>query len=173
MTITSCKVFPISITQAAKCCICYEYKNSYKVCTNQKCSDGIICFDCLEKMDSTQKEMCQICRTKMDIFKSNVKIQPIHIYIDHDRNNNTILYRSKQDKCCLLGFIKIIASVALILIFSYTIGLVTVSIILNLNIKIEIQNMNPFLYIFIGLFIMGSLTFCCSQISLCIKKNDK
>lgn len=164
MTITSCKVFPIAITQAAKCCVCYEYKNDYKVCTNQKCSDGIVCYDCLEKMDSSQKEMCQICRTKMDVFQNKVKIQPIHIYIDHHCDDHMILHRTKQKHYCLHDFIKILFTILLILLFSYAIGLVTVCTILNLNIKLEMQTMNPFIYMFVGLLIMGVITFCCSRI---------
>ena len=181
MTIKSCKVFPISITQAAKCCVCYQFKKEYKVCTNQKCSDGIICYDCLDKMDSSQKEMCQICRTKMDVFKTNVQFQPIQIHIKNDYissdyndngNSQIVLLRSKKTKCCLCEIVKIILAVISILLFSYIIGLLIVCGLLSLNIEFEIRTMNPFLYIFIGACILGSITFCCCRI-VAVNKNHK
>ena len=172
MKTTICKVFPISITQTRQCCICYEFKKDYKTCANVKCSDGIICYKCLEKMDTNQKKICPICRTKMDTFKSKIKPEPIDIYIDTDYNHEE-LYKKEKKIYCIQHFFKFICTVALLLIGAYAIGLVTICTIFNLNIKLELQIGNPLMYIFVGMFIIIGIMFCCVRISYLANKNNK
>jgi hypothetical protein len=171
MMTKSCKVFPISLSQAAKCCVCYEYKNNYKVCTNQNCSDGIICIDCLENMTSCQKSLCPICRIKQDVCKNLTTIQPISLHKNtltpsvQINNKNAHMHTNIREKVYYCNrLLKIIFTSACILLISYIIGLITICSIFNLNIEKEISITNPFTYIIIGCCIIMCIAACCVNI---------
>ncbi len=51
----------LQFPSSKKCCICLENVREYDKCSNDKCTDGIFCLICLDKMTINQKRKCSIC----------------------------------------------------------------------------------------------------------------
>ena len=55
------------------CCICLDKSKKYKKCS--KCVDGIICYNCLNKLMNKHIMTCPICRYESDIFDLQSKFK--------------------------------------------------------------------------------------------------
>lgn len=154
------KILPLYFNNSKKneknkkiCCICYENKKKYIKCTNNKCSDGIICTKCFKQLTVKQKEKCPICS-----FKININVKK-----NNDFKNNYFKNNCLKLNCCVEK-IKILLLSILIIISSYIIGL-SLFIFMNPN---DITNIlkfeNSIVLIIIGCIINTIIVFCCISI---------
>jgi hypothetical protein len=136
-----------------KCCICYENKKKYVKCSNNKCSDGIICTKCFKQLTPKQKEKCPICS-----FKININVKKNKCF-----KNDCLKLNCLKLNCCLKK-IKILLISTLIIISSYIIGF-SLFIFMNPN---DITNIlkfeNSIVLIIIGSIINTIILFCCISI---------
>ncbi len=62
------------IFEQKKCCICLENVKEYDKCSNDKCTDGIVCLICIDKMTIKQKRKCSICTLKTTFLQEKCSI---------------------------------------------------------------------------------------------------
>ena len=141
----SYKVLPILSSQRLKCCICMENKKEYIQCTNEKCTDGVICLKCLKHMTQEQKDICQICRKKMNVFH-NVDIKQN----SRQRENIDVLDTLRRSEIYMKGVFGIIFGICGCMLLFYFVGLIFMHVIFKLNIEDEMRSTNPFIYIILG-----------------------
>lgn len=150
------KILPISSSK--KCCICLEITKRYKKCPNDKCTDGIYCLTCLNKMTLNQKKKCSICSLETNFLK---KIKII-VKKDNENINKNINNSKKKNNSCL-EFICILFFTICCLLLSFTIGLIIFSN--EDNISFVAKTSSPVILIIIGgiVLLLGGC-FCSSFI---------
>lgn len=130
------KFYKIFQIKQQNCCVCYEKKDKIIRCINLKCTDGVICFECFNKLDKNLKKRCLICNIERNHIKKDKKI----IFCKE------VLLSSL---CCLI-------SVGL----SYIIGFLIYSFLTN-KIKELTMSFNPVFLILIGFSVSGVIIFLC------------
>ena len=172
----SSKILPIFSNKNNKeCCICMNISNNCVICTNPKCSDGIICLKCLNKMNDSQKNHCQICRVEMDAFKT-IEVKPV-ANINHRRKYSVITNIKNKIKCFKRGEIRpsfcktikegicLLSITSLFLLVAYCSGLICVFMFTG----VMHTNFNPIIHILIGFVVMVlsfALIWCCGALKI-------
>lgn len=135
------------------CVICFNSTSKKKIfkCKNSKCSDGIICYHCIEQYNEYgYSEKCPLCRNNSDAFV----VKKINIFPDIKKLQfNT----SRDDSCNFLFVFKIIVYSLLYFIVNTGVGLI-VCIILGIrpnNSHIFVWFLIGFLVIFTGYISAG------------------
>ena len=153
------KILPISSSK--KCCICLEVTKRYKKCPNDKCTDGIYCLTCLNKMTLDQKKRCSICRQETNFIEKNKKIK---IIVKKDSNQNINKKKNYcQDFICILFFI------ICCLLLSFTIGLIIFSS--GDDISFVAKTCSPVILIIVGGIIVLLVGCCCLSFIYFLKEN--
>ncbi len=153
------KILPISSSK--KCCICLEITKRYKKCPNDKCTDGIYCLTCLNKMTLDQKKRCSICRQETNFLKK------IKIIVKKDNENKNINKRNKKKKCCP-EFICILFFTICCLLLSFTVGLIIFSN--GANISFVAKTCSPVILIIVGGIVLLLGGCCCSSFIYFLKE---
>ena len=155
------KIFP----KNGNCCICYTTKSKFIRCSNFKCKDGIICFDCLEQMTPTQKSRCQICQIETSVFQK-VQVKSIDIVIDNF--DGIVIGKNKKARCKVSDSMQIVFGSLCLLLSTYSVGLLFLFAVSG---KIA-TNINPIINVLIGIIIIMTLFGLCVTFKVCMSKKN-
>lgn len=151
MTSISNKIIPLYDNKYnIQCCICLDIKKKYIICSNEKCTDGIICLSCIKKMSIQQLNQCPICRVKMDTFI----IKKSGSSVIKKRNIHGGLYEK----------LTVILLSITICVGSYILGLCIFMILKVQTVEVLTRDINPLIFILIGLLFIVTILFCISSI---------